>query len=54
VLLNAWESNVDGMWQDVARAAVTIVEQAEGLSTGAAEAVLKRMSDAGRIQKDVW
>ncbi len=42
------------MWQDVARAAVAIVEQANGVSTGQAEAVLKRMSDAGRIQKDVW
>ncbi|CAL8469233.1 g8774 [Coccomyxa elongata] len=42
------------MAKDVARTAVAIVEKAEGVSTGQAEAILKRMSDAGRIQKDVW
>ena len=40
--------------QDVARTAVAIVKEAEGVSTAEAEAILKVVSDAGRIQKDVW
>jgi sulfite reductase alpha subunit-like flavoprotein len=40
--------------QDVARTAVQIVKEAQGVSTGEAEAMLKKVSDAGRIQKDVW
>ena len=40
--------------QDVARAAVQVVQQAQGVSTGEAEAILKKMSDSNRIQKDVW
>ena len=40
--------------QDVAKVAVAIVKQAEGVSTAEAEAILKKVSDTGRIQKDVW
>ena len=40
--------------QDVAKTAVAIVKEAEGVSTAQAEAILKKVSDAGRIQKDVW
>ena len=38
----------------MARTAVQIVQQAQGISTGEAEALLKKMSDSNRIQKDVW
>ncbi len=40
--------------QDVARAAVKIVADAEGISTAEAEARLKKLGDTSRIQRDVW
>ena len=40
--------------QDVARTAVKIVADAEGISTAEAEARLKKLGDTSRIQRDVW
>ncbi len=40
--------------QDVARTAVKIMADAEGISTAEAEARLKRLGDTSRIQRDVW
>lgn len=40
--------------QDVARTAVKIMAESEGISTADAEARLKRLGDTSRIQRDVW
>ena len=40
--------------QDVARTAVKIVADVEGISTAEAEARLKKLGDTSRIQRDVW